>query len=153
MTMNTRDALRQSVAVELGNVLADTAILYLKTHNFHWNVTGLHFSSLHTLFEQQYQAMWLALDEIAERIRALGFPAPGTYSAFHRLSVITESEALPAPLSMVETLLKDHERVIERLQNAYALTESAADQPTLDLLVRRTEAHQKDAWMLRSTLA
>ena len=149
----TIDTLRHNVATELGNILADTAILYLKTHNFHWNVTGPQFSSLHLLFEQQYQAMWLALDEIAERIRALGFPAPGSYAAFHQLSILKEADTLPKATQMVETLLQDHEAVIARLQSIFALTEHAADQPTLDLLVRRTEAHQKDAWMLRSTLA
>lgn len=144
--------IQQSVANQLANVLADTAMLYLKTHNFHWNVTGPSFSSLHLLFEQQYQAMWLAMDEMAERIRALGFPAPGTYRSFSELSRIQEHTDLPKANIMVQILLDDHLLVIGRLQAAMSVAEQAGDQPSMDLLTRRTEAHQKDAWMLRSTL-
>lgn len=144
--------MQQSVANQLANVLADTAMLYLKTHNFHWNVTGPSFSSLHLLFEQQYQAMWLAIDEIAERIRALGFPAPGTYRAFSELSHVQEHTDLPKANIMVKTLLDDHTLVINRLKAAMIVAEQAGDQVSLDLLIRRTEAHQKDAWMLRSTI-
>lgn len=144
--------MQQSVANQLSIVLADTAMLYLKTHNFHWNVTGPTFSSLHLLFEQQYQAMWLAIDEIAERIRALGFPAPGTYRAFSELSSIQEHSDLPQANAMVQTLLADHMIVISRLKAAMSIAEQAGDQPSMDLLIRRTEAHQKDAWMLRSTI-
>lgn len=143
---------QQAVAEQLNHVLADSAMLYLKTHNFHWNVTGPAFSSLHLLFEQQYQALWLALDEIAERIRALGYPAPGSYRAFHQLSAIEEHDTLPKAMSMVEQLLNDHQTVSQRLQHALTVAEQALDQPTVDLLVRRLEAHQKDAWMLRSIL-
>lgn len=144
--------MQQSVANQLANVLADTAMLYLKTHNFHWNVTGPSFSSLHLLFEQQYQAMWLAIDEIAERIRALGFPAPGTYRAFSELSHVQEHTDLPKANIMVKALLDDHTLVISRLQAAMVVAEHAGDQVSMDLLIRRTEAHQKDAWMLRSTI-
>lgn len=144
--------MQQTVAKQLANILADTAMLYLKTHNFHWNVTGPNFSSLHLLFEQQYQAMWLALDEIAERIRALGFPAPGTYAAFSQLSAIKESAELPKSAAMVQILLNDHETLIQRLQTALSITEQTGDQVGCDLLIRRAEAHQKDAWMLRSTI-
>ena len=143
---------RKEIAEGLSRVLADTYTLYLKTHNFHWNVTGLMFQPLHLLFETQYNELALAVDEIAERIRALGFPAPGTYADFVRLSSIQEDEGVPPAQAMIRKLLQGHETVIRTARGVMPVAEKAQDQGTADLLTVRMRAHEKTAWMLRSAL-
>ncbi len=143
---------RQAIAQGLSHLLADSYTLYLKTHNFHWNVTGPMFQTLHLLFEQQYTELALAVDEIAERIRALDFPAPGSYAAFSKLTKVTEAIHTPAAQDMITTLVHDQELLIERARELFPLVEKAQDQATLDLLTRRTQIHEKNAWMLRSHL-
>jgi starvation-inducible DNA-binding protein len=143
---------RAQLAEALGRVLADSTVLYAKTHGFHWNVTGPMFNTLHVMFMQQYTEIWTALDEIAERIRALGHPAPfggGTYS---RLSSIPESQGVPAALEMVRELVTGHEAVARTIRSVFPLAEAANDQPTADLLTQRLQIHEKTAWMLRSLL-
>jgi starvation-inducible DNA-binding protein len=144
---------RQAIADGLANLLADTYTLYLKTHNFHWNVTGPLFNTLHLMFEQQYTALALAVDEIAERIRALGFFAPGSYSAYARLSSIKESEEVPSAEDMIRELCADNEAVARTARLVFPATEAAHDEPTADLLTQRLQIHEKTAWMLRSMLA
>lgn len=144
---------RAKIADGLAHVLADTYSLYLKTHNFHWNVTGPMFTSLHAMFMTQYNEMWLATDEIAERIRALGHFAPGSYSAFGKLSSITEApEQPPEALEMVKQLAEGHEAVVRTARKVFPTVEDAGDEVSVDLLVTRMQYHEKTAWMLRSIL-
>jgi starvation-inducible DNA-binding protein len=143
----------QRVADALSNVLADTFILYLKTHNFHWNVTGPMFGTLHQLFEEQYNELWLAVDAIAERIRSLGFIAPGSYREFTKLTYLQEAPAATHANEMIAELLRDHETTARTVRSALAVARTAVDAPTEDLLTQRLTAHEKAAWMLRSFLA
>lgn len=145
---------RGAIAEGLSRLLADTYTLYLTTHNFHWNVTGPQFNTLHNMFMTQYTELWNAVDPIAERIRALGFPAPGSYAAFGKLSVIPDAPAVPPKATkMVEMLAKGHEAVARTARDVFALADSASDQPTADLLTQRMDIHEKTAWMLRALLA
>lgn len=144
---------RRAIADGLSRLLADTYTLYLKTHNFHWNVTGPQFSALHTMFETQYTELALAVDLIAERIRALGEPAPGSYSAFARLSTIKEATDVPAATDMVRILAEDQLAVVRTARSVFPLADAAHDEPTADLLTQRMQIHEKTAWMLRSLLA
>lgn len=143
----------QKVAGALSNVLADTFILYLKTHNFHWNVTGPMFPTLHAMFEEQYNELWLAVDAIAERIRSLGFVAPGSYGEFSKLTYLQESPVATNATEMIAELLRDHETSARTARSALAAARTAVDAPTEDLLTQRLAAHEKTAWMLRSILA
>lgn len=144
---------RKDIADGLSKVLADTYTLYLKTHNFHWNVTGPQFQTLHLMFETHYNELALAVDLVAERIRALGFPAPGTYADFARLSAIKEEPGVPSANDMVVKLVQGHETVVRTARGMWDSAERAKDQPTLDLLTQRMQVHEKTAWMLRSLLA
>lgn len=144
---------RREIAEGLSRLLADTYTLYLKTHNYHWNVTGPMFQTLHLMFEQQYNELALAVDQIAERIRALGFPAPGTYAEFGRLSSIKEEEGVPSAQEMIRKLVEGHEAVARTARTVFPTAEDANDQPTADLLTERMQVHEKTAWMLRSLLA
>lgn len=146
------DALRQQIATSLGQLLSDTFVLYGKTHGFHWNVTGPMFNSLHLMFEGQYTELWDALDEIAERIRALGHPAPYGGANFAALASIKETQGVPAAMDMVRELVAGHEAVARTARQAFDLADEANDQPTADLLTQRLQIHEKTAWMLRSLL-
>lgn len=143
---------REKIADGLARLLADTFALYLKTHNFHWNVKGPMFQTLHVMFEQQYNELWLALDPVAERIRALGFPAPGTSSAFAKLSSIPETPGVPDAKEMVRILVQGHEAVARTARKIFPAVDKASDEPTADLLTQRMQVHEKTAWMLRSLL-
>jgi starvation-inducible DNA-binding protein len=136
----------------LSRLLADTYTLYLKTHNFHWNVTGPMFNTLHLMFETQYNELALAVDLIAERIRALGHPAPGSYSAYARLSSIPEAEGVPDAAEMIRQLVQGQEAVARTARSVFPLVDDANDQPSADLLTQRMQVHEKNAWMLRSLL-
>jgi starvation-inducible DNA-binding protein len=144
---------RAKIARGLSHLLADTYTLYLKTHNFHWNVTGPMFQTLHLMFEQQYNELALAVDLIAERIRALGFPAPGTYREFADLSSIRESQGVPAAERMISELVAGQEAVVKTARSVFPLLEKVNDEPSADLLTQRMQVHEKTAWMLRSLLA
>jgi starvation-inducible DNA-binding protein len=144
---------RQEIADGLSRMLADSYSLYLKTHNFHWNVTGPMFNTLHLMFEGQYTELAAAVDEVAERIRALGFPAPGTYSQFQELSSIPEVEGVPAAEEMIRQLVEGQEAVVRTAREILDTADAANDQPTMDLLTQRMQVHEKNAWMLRSLLA
>ena len=144
---------RERIAAGLSRLLADSAILYLKTHNFHWNVTGPMFNTLHLMFEAQYTEQWAALDVIAERIRALDQPAPGTYREFAALASIEESIGVPKAEEMVRQLVAGQEAVARTARALLPLVDEANDQPTADLLTQRLQVHEKTAWMLRSLLA
>jgi starvation-inducible DNA-binding protein len=141
---------REQIVAALSKVQADTYTLYLKTHNFHWNVTGPMFQTLHLMFEQQYNELWLAVDALAERIRALGFPAPGTYRQFAALSSIKDEEGVPRAEDMIRRLVEGHETAARTARNAFKLAGEVNDQPTCDLLTQRMQIHEKTAWMLRS---
>jgi starvation-inducible DNA-binding protein len=143
---------REKIAHGLGRLLADSYTLYLKTHNYHWNVTGPHFNTLHTMFEEHYTELAIAVDEIAERIRALGLPAPGSYKAFAKLTSIEEAEDVPAAMEMVKDLVKAHEAVIKTGRDIIPAAEAANDEVTADLVTTRLQIHEKTAWMLRSLL-
>jgi starvation-inducible DNA-binding protein len=143
---------REGIAGGLSRVLADTYTLYLKSHNFHWNVTGPMFQTLHLMFETQYNELALAVDLIAERIRALGFPAPGTYRQFAELSAIKEEDGVPKAQDMIRLLVDGHETVARTARDVFKAAEGASDQPTCDLLTQRMQVHEKTAWMLRSLL-
>ena len=143
---------RKKIAAGLSRLLADTYTLYLKTHHFHWNVTGPMFNTLHLMFEQQYNETWLAIDEIAERIRALGFHAPGSYREFSALTSIKETEGVPAAEAMIQELTEGQETVKRTAREVFPTAEELGDQPTCDLLTRRMDIHEKTAWMLRSLL-
>jgi starvation-inducible DNA-binding protein len=137
----------------LSRVLADSYTLYLKTHSYHWNVVGPMFHSLHIMFEDEYTELALAVDDIAERIRALGAAAPGTYRQFSELSIITEDLDMPQAPDMVARLVASHEAVARTIREVLVVAENAPDQVSTDLLVRRLDVHEKTAWMLRSVLA
>jgi starvation-inducible DNA-binding protein len=144
---------RDKVANGLSHVLADTYVLYLKTHAYHWNVTGPYFSALHLLFETQYNELHGAADTIAERIRALGVYAPGSYGAFAKLASIKEdNDAVPDAMTMVKNLAAGHEALGRTLRSAFKTAEAAGDQASMDMLIARMEASDKTAWMLRSHL-
>ncbi|MFZ8985124.1 MAG: Dps family protein [Steroidobacteraceae bacterium] len=147
-----KDRDRARIVEGLSRLLADSYTLYLMTHNFHWNVTGPHFNSLHQMFMTQYTEQWAALDLIAERIRALGHPAPGTYREFARLASIKEVEGVPSADEMVRHLVAAQEATARTARKVFPVVESANDQPTADLLTQRLEVHEKTAWMLRSLL-
>ena len=143
---------RQAIAEGLSHLLADTYTLYLQTHNFHWNVTGPMFQTLHLMFETQYNELALAVDLIAERIRALGYPAPGTYSEYSKLSSIKETAGVPKAPEMIRLLVAGQEAVVRTARSIFPAVESASDEPTADLLTQRMQVHEKTAWMLRSLL-
>ena len=144
---------RREIAAGLSRLLADTYTLYLKTHNFHWNVTGPMFQTLHLMFEQQYNELALAVDLIAERIRALGIPAPATYKEFLQLSSIKEDAGVPSAEEMIKLLVEGQESVVRTARSVFPLVDKANDEPTADLLTQRMQVHEKTAWMLRSLLA
>jgi starvation-inducible DNA-binding protein len=143
---------RGEIAEGLSRVLADSYTLYLKTHNFHWNVTGPMYQALHNLFMVQYTELWNALDLIAERIRALGHPAPGSYKRYAALSSIKEEEGVPSATDMIRQLVAGQEAVARTARAAFKVADAADDQPTADLLTQRMEVHEKNAWMLRVLL-
>jgi starvation-inducible DNA-binding protein len=144
---------RQAIAEGLSRLLADTYTLYLKTHNFHWNVTGPMFNTLHLMFEQQYNELALAVDEVAERIRSLGFHAPGSYTAFAKLSSVPEAAGTPSAEEMIQQLAEGQEIVVRTAREIFPAADEANDEPTADLLTQRMQVHEKTAWMLRSMLA
>ena len=143
---------RKAIADGLSRLLADTYTLYLKTHNFHWNVTGPMFQTLHLMFETQYNELALAVDLIAERIRALGYPAPGTYGEYSKLSSIREEPGVPKAEEMIRLLVQGQEAVVRTARSIFPAAEKANDEPTADLLTQRMQIHEKTAWMLRSLL-
>ena len=143
---------RKSIADGLCRLLADEYTLYLKTHNFHWNVTGSMFNTLHLMFETHYNESALAVDLVAERIRALGFPAPGSYTQYAELSSIEEATNVPEWKEMVKQLVKGHEICAKTARSVFPLAEESNDQPTADLVTQRMQVHEKTAWMLRSLL-
>ena len=142
----------KEIADGLSRLLADTYSLYLKTHNFHWNVTGPMFQTLHLMFETQYTELALAVDLIAERIRALGFPAPGTYSDYAKLSSIEETPGVPKAQEMIRLLVEGQEAVARTARSIFPVADQVNDEPTADLLTQRLQVHEKTAWMLRSLL-
>ncbi|MBO9999508.1 MAG: DNA starvation/stationary phase protection protein [Cyanobacteria bacterium SID2] len=146
------DKSRAAIAEGLSRLLADTYTLYLKTHNFHWNVTGPMFQTLHLMFEQQYTELSTAVDEIAERIRALGYPAPGTYSQYAQLTSISETPGVPSAQDMIRLLVEGQETIVRTAREVFPVAEEANDEPTADLLTQRMQIHEKTAWMLRSLL-
>jgi starvation-inducible DNA-binding protein len=143
---------RAAIARGLSRLLADSYTLYLMTHNFHWNVTGPMFNTLHLMFMGQYTEQWNALDLIAERIRALGHPAPGTYKEFVKLASIKEVDGVPKATEMIRLLVDAQEATARTARGLFPLVDKANDQPTMDLLTQRLEVHEKTAWMLRSLL-
>ena len=146
------EADRAKIAEGLSGLLADSYTLYLMTHNFHWNVKGPRFNTLHLMFMTQYTEQWAALDLIAERIRALGYPAPGTYKEFVKLASIKEIDGVPPALDMVSHLVAAQEATARTARRLFPLLEKANDQPTADLITQRLDLHEKTAWMLRSLL-
>jgi starvation-inducible DNA-binding protein len=144
---------REKVAHSLSEMLADTYTLYLKTHNYHWNVTGPMFDTLHKMFEAQYNEMWVAVDELAERIRALGHPAPGSYAAFGKLARVSDAgDGVPEAKQMIRQLVEDHETVVRTARGVLKVASDAGDDVTEDLVTGRMQVHEKTAWMLRSLL-
>src|SRR5690606_16938338 len=143
---------REKLAKALSALLADSYTLYLKTHFFHWNVTGPMFQTLHLMFETQYNELALAVDLIAERIRSLGHPAPGSYVAFARLSSVTEAEEVPKATDMIKQLVEGHETVVRTARSLMPIADQAHDESTADLVTQRLQLHEKTAWMLRSLL-
>jgi len=143
---------RAAIAHGLSRLLADSYTLYLKTHNFHWNVTGPMFNTLHLMFETQYTELATAVDLIAERIRALGMPAPGSYADFASLSSIKDAQGVPRAEDMIRELVEGQEAVVRTAREVFPLVEKASDEPTADLLTQRMQVHEKNAWMLRSML-
>lgn len=152
MDIGIKEKDRKAVAEGLSHLLADTYSLYLKTHYFHWNVTGPMFNTLHLMFETQYNELWLATDLIAERIRSLDVFAPGTYSQFAKLSSIKESDGVPKANDMIAELVAGHEAVCRTARSVFPAAEKASDEATADLLTQRLQIHEKTAWMLRSLL-
>ncbi len=152
MTISMTETQRKNIAEGLSRLLADSYILYIKTHNFHWNVTGHFFSSLHTLFETQYTELALAVDQIAERIRALGIYAPGSYKQFSELTVIAEETGIPKAEDMIRQLVQGQETITQTAHSIFAVVHEANDEATADLLTQRIQLHEKNAWMLRSLL-
>lgn len=154
INIGIEEAERQAIAAGLSRLLADSYTLYLKTHNYHWNVTGPMFQTLHLLFETQYTELALAVDLIAERIRALGFPAPGSYREFGQLTSISEDEdGTPKAEEMIRRLVAGQEAVVRTARSIFPVVDNAHDEPTADLLTQRMQIHEKNAWMLRSLLA
>jgi starvation-inducible DNA-binding protein len=151
-TMSEKEG-REKVVAALSQVLASTFTLYLKTHGFHWNVTGRMFHSLHMMFEEQYRELWLAADALAERVRALGSPAPASYQEFSKRSHVREAQTIPNAAGMIAELLSDHETCARSVRQALWIARSNIDAPTEDLLTKRLMAHEKAAWMLKSLLA
>jgi len=143
---------REKIADGLSHLLADSFTLYLKTHNFHWNVTGPMFNTLHVMFMDQYTELWNALDMIAERIRALGVAAPGSFSEFAKLTVIKESEGTLSATEMIKQLVAGQEAVTKTARSIFPIVDKAGDEPTADLLTQRMQIHERNAWMLRSLL-
>ncbi len=143
---------REIISNGLSRMLADSFCLYLKTHNYHWNVKGPMFQTLHVMFMDQYTELWNALDEIAERIRSLGFPAPGTMAEFAKLSSIRETEGVPSAEDMVRDVIIASQTVTRTAREVLDLADKANDQPTIDLMTQRLQIHEKNAWMLRSLL-
>ncbi len=143
---------REEIAAGLSRLLADTYTLYLKTHYFHWNVTGPMFQTLHLMFETQYTELALAVDLIAERIRALGFTAPGSYTEYAKLSSIPETTTVPKAEEMIKLLVEGQEAVCRTARSIFPIIEKVSDEPTADLLTQRLQLHEKTAWMLRSLL-
>lgn len=154
MTINTgiSETDRTQIAAGLSRLLADSYTLYLQTHNFHWNVTGPMFQTLHVMFEQHYTELAMAVDVIAERIRALGMHAPGTYAEFVRLSSIQEVPGVPKAAEMIRLLVMGHEAVVRTGRSIFSVVEKASDEASADLLTQRIQLHEKTAWMLRSLL-
>ncbi|MBH0205086.1 MAG: DNA starvation/stationary phase protection protein [Nitrospira sp.] len=151
--LGIQPAQRKAIAEGLAKVLADTYTLYLKTHNFHWNITGPMFQTLHLMFEQQYNELALAVDLIAERIRALGFPAPASYKEFSQLSSIKEEDGALSAEEMIRSLVEGQEAIVRTARSVFPIVERASDEPTADLLTQRMQVHEKTAWMLRSLLS
>ena len=143
---------RKAIADGLSRLLADSYTLYLKTHNYHWNVKGPMFQTLHLLFETQYNELALAVDLVAERIRALGHPAPGTYAEFSKLTTIKETLGVPSAKEMIKDLVSGQEAVVRTARSIFPVVEKVRDEPTADLLTQRMQVHEKNAWMLRSLL-
>jgi starvation-inducible DNA-binding protein len=143
---------RKAIAEGLSHLLADTYVLYLKTHNYHWNVTGPMFQTLHLMFQTQYNELWLAVDMVAERIRTLGEVAPGTYKSFSKLASIKEEEGVPKATDMIKNLVKGHEQAAKTARKIFPLADKVSDEPTADLLTQRLQVHETTAWMLRSLL-
>ncbi|MCA9396112.1 MAG: DNA starvation/stationary phase protection protein [Candidatus Omnitrophica bacterium] len=146
------EAERKEIAAGMSKFLADTYTLYLKTHRYHWNVTGPMFQTLHLMFEQQYNELWMATDVIAERIRALGFKAPGSYKEFAKLTSISEDPQDPNAEAMIQSLVEGNEAVIRTARDIFPSVDAANDQVSADLLTQRMQVHEKAAWMLRSLL-
>ena len=143
---------RAAIAQGLSRLLADTYVVYLKTHNFHWNVEGPMFQTLHQMFMEQYTETWNAIDLVAERIRSLGHYAPGTYAEYNKLARIKETPGVPKAEQMVRLLIEGQEAIVKTAREVLPIAEKADDQPTLDLLTQRMQVHEKNAWMLRSLL-
>jgi starvation-inducible DNA-binding protein len=143
---------RSAIAHALSRLLADTYVVYLKTHNFHWNVEGPMFQTLHQMFMEQYTETWNAIDLIAERIRSLGEYAPGTYKEYAKLARIQETDGVPRAEEMVRLLIEGQEAIVRTAREALPIADQANDEPTLDLLTQRMQVHEKNAWMLRSLL-
>lgn len=152
MDIGISDQDRKRIAQGLSELLADSYALYLKTHGFHWNVTGPMFNTLHLMFMEQYTEQWTALDLIAERIRALGHPAPASYAQFSQLASIREETGVPHADEMIRQLVEGQEAVARTARKLFPIVDKAADQPTADLLTQRLQVHEKTAWMLRSLL-
>jgi len=148
--ISTQD--RSAIAQGLSRLLADSYTLYLKTHNYHWNVTGPMFNTLHLMFEQQYTELAAAVDLIAERIRALGHAAPGSYKAYAKMTDIAEEDGAPNAQEMIRQLVAGQEAVVRTARSIFPAVEAASDEPTADLLTQRMQVHEKNAWMLRSML-
>ena len=144
---------REKLVVALSQLLADTLVLYVKTHGFHWNVTGRMFHSLHLMFEKQYKELWLEADALAKRIRALGFPAPGSYQELSKLTRLRETQGIPSAAGMIAELLSDHESCAHAARQALWIARSNMDTPSENLLTQRIEAHEQAVWMLKSLLA
>ncbi len=144
---------RRKIAAGLARLLADSYTLYLKTHNYHWNVEGPMFNTLHTLFETQYQELAAAVDEIAERIRALGVKAPGSYSEFAKIASVEEAKGGESAEEMLRQLVLGQEAVVRTAREIFPVVDKSHDEPTADLLTQRMQTHEKNAWMLRSMLA
>ena len=153
MDIGIDEADRGQITEGLSRLLADSYTLYLKTHNYHWNVTGPMFQTLHLMFETQYNELALAVDLIAERMRSLGVPAPATFREFAALSSVTEDDDRPDATEMIRRLVKDQETVARTARSVFPAVEKAHDEPTADLLTQRLQVHEKTAWMLRSLLA
>ena len=143
---------RAQIAERLSRLLADTYTLYLKTHNYHWNVTGMQFNTLHTMFEEQYTELATAVDEIAERIRALGIKSPGSYAEFTKLTSVNEASGDEDAAEMIRQLVVGQETIVRTARESFPSADSANDEPTADLLTQRMQVHEKTAWMLRSML-